>query len=226
MKKKIAFLLSLAFALSSCCVPAMAIKNVTQYEPEDVLSKEQIEREQISDWAKEEIDAARAMNLLPTFTGNPAYQDTITREQFAELIVQTVEAAQNQKLEAASTAFADSSNPSVLKASQAGIVNGVGENKFAPNVTTNREEIATMIARAVKYIEQKSGVSLAPKAASIAGFADQAQVSSWAVEGVGLLAANGIMNGTSATTLSPKESCTVEQSILLCYRLYVKFLEA
>lgn len=49
MKNKIAVLLSLVFVLSTCCIPAMAIKNVTQYEPEDILSEEQIEREQVSD---------------------------------------------------------------------------------------------------------------------------------------------------------------------------------
>ncbi|MGO5095312.1 S-layer homology domain-containing protein [Agathobaculum sp. LCP25S3_E8] len=220
MKKLICMLLSLCLF----CAPALAIKgevvdpNELPYIPSEGGP---------SNWAVSEIESAMQAGLVPVLTGSPKYQEAITREQFAELIVQSVEVMLDQDLEAApANTFIDSSNPAVLKASQASIVNGVGENKFAPDVTTNREEIATMIARAVKYIEQNNGTDLAPKAASIAGFADQAQVSKWAVEGVGLLAANGIMNGTSATTLSPKESCTVEQSILLCYRLYVKFLAA
>lgn len=219
MKKLICILLS----LSLFCAPALAIKgevvdpNELPYIPSEGGP---------SNWAVSEIESAIQAGLIPALTGRPKYQDTITREQFAELIVQTTETALNRKLETAGTAFADSSNPAVLKASGAGIVNGVGNNRFAPDAMTNRQEIATMIARAVKYIEQDAGVTLAPEPASIEGFADRAQVSSWAVEGVGLLAANHIMNGTSATMLSPKKSCTVEQSILLCYRLYEKYLES
>ena len=62
----------------------------------------------------------------------------------------------------------------------------------------------------------------APAAPDLTRFTDRDEVSSWALDGVGLLAANGIMNGTGATTLSPKNPCTIEQSILLIYRLYVK----
>ncbi|MFA5522976.1 MAG: hypothetical protein WDA24_01340 [Tissierellales bacterium] len=44
--------------------------------------------------------------------------------------------------------------------------------------------------------------------------------SNWAKQGVGVLANNNIMSGTSKTTLSPKSSATIEQSVLLVYRLY------
>lgn len=66
------------------------------------------------------------------------------------------------------------------------------------------------------------GLNLVPNTADLGKFTDKDQVSSWALEGVGALAANGIMSGTSATTLSPKASCPIEQSIVLIYRLYKK----
>lgn len=180
-----------------------------------------------SDWAKSEVELALAAGLIPKLTGNPAYTDTITREQFAELIVQSVEVMLDEELEAApSSTFSDSTNPSVLKASQSGIVNGVGEGKFEPKTTTNREQIATMIFRAIQYVEKDTGKVVAPNAGSLAGFTDKDDVSSWAVEGVGTLATNSIMNGTSATELSPAKDCTVEESILLCYRLYDRFVKA
>lgn len=223
MKNKIAVLLSLVFVLSTCCVPAMAIKNVTQYEPEDVLSEEQIEREQVSDWAKEEFDIANFLGLVPPLTDQPAFTGNITREQFAELIVNMVEKVLGKSLDAAPTdTFTDSSNTAVLKAYEAGIITGVGEGKFAPKNTTNREQIATMIYRATQYLAEQTGENLTPNAGSIEGFTDKASISSWAAEGVGKLAANDIMKGTSATTASPKNACTVEQSILLIYRVYQK----
>ena len=223
MKNKIAVLLSLVFVLSTCCVPAMAIKNVTQYEPEDVLSEEQIEREQVSDWAKEEFDIANFLGLVPPLTDQPAFTGNITREQFAELIVNMVEKVLGKSLDAAPTdTFTDSSNTAVLKAYKAGIITGVGEGKFAPKNTTNREQIATMIYRATQYLAEQTGENLTPNAGSIEVFTDKASISSWAAEGVGKLAANDIMKGTSATNASPQNACTVEQSILLIYRVYQK----
>ena len=78
----------------------------------------------------------------------------------------------------------------------------------------NPEEVAKVAA--------ETGTDLTPVKGSISKFADRSSVSSWAVEGVGALAANGIMNGTSATQLSPKATCTVEQSILLSFRTFEK----
>lgn len=220
MKKLICMLLS----LSLLCAPAFAIKgevvdpNELPYIPSEGGP---------SNWAVSEVEAAMNAGLLPSLTGNPGFTDAITREQFAELVVQSVEVMLDRDLEAApSNTFSDSSNASVLKASQTGIVNGVGEGKFEPKTTTNREQIATMIFRAIRYIETESGKTVAPNAGSLAGFTDKDSVSSWATEGVGTLAANNIMNGTSATTLSPAKDCTVEESILLCYRLYDRFVKA
>lgn len=224
MKKLFAAVLSAALLCSLFCTQAFAIKSVTELEPEDVLSEERLERERISSWAEDGINAARAAGLIPALTGNPGYQDTINREQFAELAVQLVTVLNGAAPDTSGTAaFTDCDNAKVLAASAAGIVSGVGGGRFEPAAATNREQIATMVARAIDYIDKQNGTDLAPAAADISKFSDKAQVSSWAVDGVGTLAANGIMNGTSATTLSPKESCTVEQSILLLYRVYGQF---
>lgn len=221
MKRVLSFALSLTLTLSIFCAPAFAIKDVTTIEPEDVFSEDRIQRETMSDWAVDEVNAASAAGLIPVFTGNPGFTDTITREQFAELIVQTVTVicgkapTLNTELK-----FTDCGNPKVLLAASAGIVNGVGGNKFAPDTPTNREQIATMIHRAIRYVKEQTGTDLAPLPASLQAYTDKDEVSGWAVEGVGVLAANNIMKGTSDTTLSSKNSCTVEQSILLAYRAY------
>lgn len=155
-------------------------------------------------------------------TDQPAFTQVITREQFAQLIVNLTEKALGKELaQASSDTFSDTSSPAILKAYQAGIITGMGDGTFEPK-TTNREQIATMIYRAVQYMEKETGKTLTPAAGSVEAFQDKAQISDWAVEGVGKLAANAIMNGTSRSTASPKQSCTVEQSILLLYRLYQK----
>ena len=177
-----------------------------------------------SSWAASEIKKAADAGLIPQFTGDPSYQDQITREQFAQLAVQLVEVIQKEELSAAAEGtFSDSDSLAVRKASQAGIVTGTGGGKFAPTLTTNREQIATMLYRTVGTIETATGVDLAPKTGSLESYTDRASVSSWAAEGVGTLAANGIMKGTSSVTLSPQDSCSVEQAILLAWRLYEQY---
>lgn len=220
MKRLITLLLTLSLAVSLLCTNAFAIKNVTTFEPEDVLGEEYIQKNTTSSWAADEIDAALAAGLVPTLTGNPGYRDAITREQFAELVVQAVTVICGAPEMAPADTFTDTNNPAILQAYQAGIVDGVGDNKFNPKQTTNREQIATMITRAVAYIKAETGTDLAPVAGDLSKYTDKAQVSGWAVDGVGLLASNGIMKGTSDTTLSPKASCTVEQSILFVFRMY------
>ena len=220
MKRLITLLLTLSLAVSLLCTNAFAIKNVTTFEPEDVLGEEYIQKNTTSSWAADEIDAALAAGLVPTLTGNPGYRDAITREQFAELVVQAVTVICGAPEMAPADTFTDTNNPAILQAYQAGIVDGVGDNKFNPKQITNREQIATMITRAVAYIKAETGTDLAPVAGDLSKYTDKAQVSGWAVDGVGLLASNGIMKGTSETTLSPKASCTVEQSILFVFRMY------
>ena len=76
-----------------------------------------------------------------------------------------------------------------------------------------------MMARAIDYLEETSGLNLAPQAGSLAGFTDTSQVSGWAAEAMGRMAANGLMEG-SGSALSPQNPCTVEQGILLLVRLH------
>lgn len=219
MKQLLALLLTLCLFTGS----ALAF-TFEELDKDEVLDPDLVDQETISDWAQAEVYAALDAGLVPAFTGAPAYRDTITREQFAELIVQNVETALDRDLPTAPAGtFTDTTNPAILKAAQAGIVTGVAEDRFAPTTATNREQIATMIARAVDFLEQDAQVDMTPNAGSLAGFADAGQVSDWAAEGVSTLAANNIMGGTSPTTLSPKNPCTVEQSILLSWRTFALF---
>ena len=213
MKKIILLLLCMALFAT----PAFALKG-------EVINPKELPQEMNnslpSSWAGAEIAAAQQAGLVPALTGSPKFTDAITREQFAELVINAVTIIYGEGPELTAAAFSDCDNIKVRLAASAGIVTGVGDGKFAPKQTANREQIATMMARASAYLKALTGKDLTPKSADLSKFTDKGQVSSWAADGVGLLAANDIMKGTSDTTLSPKASCTVEQSILLVYRLY------
>ncbi len=168
----------------------------------------------VSDWAAAEVQAADQAGLVvPSCSENMS--GNINRQQFAELAVNLVEIATGQTITAANDdTFSDCTNESVKKAATAGIVNGVGGGLFDPYGGLTREQLATMLYRAWGYmggVAQSSGLD---------GYTDAGSVSGWAAEAVGALAAADIMKGTSDSTLTPQGPCTVEQSILLVYRLY------
>ena len=223
MKKVICLLL----AVQLFCIPAFALKGIVTdpddlpYLPPEGSQEVPAAGEVPSSWAAEEVAAAEEVGLVPQLTGSPAYQDTITREQFAELAVQMVETALGRPLPAdPAGTFSDCTNPAVRKASRAGIVTGVGDGRFDPATPTNREQIAAMIHRAITCLERENKTDYVEKFEDLSLYTDVDQISSWAVQSMGILAHNRIMLGTSDTLISPKTSCTVEQAILLLYRVY------
>ncbi len=174
-----------------------------------------------SDWADQEIAEADGLGLVIIMTGLPTYTDDISREQFAEMVVNMVELATGQVIVPVENPFTDTDNLDVIKAYSTGIITGMTETTFDPEGKTNREQIATMLFRAALYIAENGGAEiLTISDGDLTTFNDNEQVSDWANEAVAALNANGIMEGVSKNSLAPKASTTVEQSILLIYRMF------
>ena len=72
------------------------------------------------------------------------------------------------------------------------IVNGVGGNRFDPDSTITREQLATIFLR---YTNVYGGG--AAGSASLSSFPDAGKVSSWALEAMQWAVANGIINGVA-----------------------------
>ena len=176
-----------------------------------------------SDWAVAELNDAEKAGLVPKLDGEPFMTENATRLQFAQLAVSLAETITGKQLpQNKSVAFKDCNDDAVLKAYQAGIVNGVSDTEFAPNESLTREQLATMIWRTVKYIQKETNKEKLTDGGDISGFADAGDVSDYAEAAVAALAKYDIMKGTSETELSPKSACTVEQSVLLIYRTFNK----
>lgn len=174
-------------------------------------------------WAAGEVEEAKKNGLL-TENIPKYYKLDINRFEFAELIVTCIEKTLGKTvLSAPASTFTDTDEASVLKAYNIGVVKGVGNNMYAPDREITRQEIAAMMYRAICYIESEKGVNIINKNANIDKFSDKADVSDWAVESVAVLAENGVMKGTSDTTLSPLNNTTVQEAILLDLRIYKLF---
>jgi len=81
------------------------------------------------------------------------------------------------------------------------IVSGYSETTFAPNDTATREQLATIIYRYASY--KNYDIS---KEAELDKYVDKDQISEYAVKSIMWANANGIISGTSESTISPKDN--------------------
>lgn len=172
-----------------------------------------------SQWAKPELDKAAKYGLITDAIRNKMNRP-ITREEFAELAVRLYELYTGKKAEpAAPNPFKDCTNPEVLKANKLGIVSGVAADKFDPKALTNREQIAAMLNRAAKVMKPEADFSTS----GAPTFADEKQVSGWALENVRYMAKAGFIGGVGNNTFNPKGTTTCEQAVLIAVRVYEAF---
>lgn len=182
-----------------------------------------------SKWAIPELDKAAEYGLI-TSSIKDKMSEPITREEFAELAVLLYEKTTKETAQPESpNPFTDSNNPEVLKAYKIGIVTGVGNNKFDPKALTNREQVATMLSRAVRVMVPDADFSIegAPS------FSDEEHISNWALEHVKYMSKIGVIKGsegkfmpkavTTAEVASGYATTTCEQATLMAVRIYEKF---
>ena len=94
-----------------------------------------------------------------------------------------------------------------------GIISGVGNNKFAPNATVTREQIATMLYNYIKHFGGND--SIWPERFN--KFKDKDKVSSWAIEGMQWATDKGLIAGVGNNTLAPKMTATRAQVAQIFY---------
>jgi hypothetical protein len=107
----------------------------------------------------------------------------------------------------------------VAWAAKNGIVNGLGDGVFAPDQEVTREQMATILKR---YADLQNNSS--DKKNDIDSYADGAQVSDWAKDAMAWANGEGIINGTSDTTLDPLADATRAQ-VAAIFNRFVKTID-
>ena len=166
---------------------------------------------QASNWAHDGINQAFTQGLIPTELQSNYTQNT-TRAEFAALAVALYETATGRTITERAN-FNDTTDINVQKMGGLGVVTGVGGGNFNPGGTITREQAAVLVARLAAAV----GQPLPPSAPT---FADNASLSSWAIDGVGQMQASGIMGGVGNNRFNPQGAYTREQSIITMLRLY------
>lgn len=173
-----------------------------------------------SAWAQSSVDAARAAGLVPSQVDS-AFDTPITREDFCSLAAAVYRAWDRENvLQTASTgkvSFTDTDNADVLLCASAGVVNGVGNGKFAPDKNITRQEAASMLHR-LGALNKNVKNDVNDRLPHV--FADGEKIRSWARSDINWVYRQGIMNGTGSNQFTPDGAYTREQSIATMLRLY------
>lgn len=173
--------------------------------------------ENASSWATEELDRAAEYGFI-TESIAAKMNAPITREEFCEVIMKLYEKMVGEAAYTNLTTFTDTVNPEIYKAYELGIVGGIGNGKFAPKDLINREQVASMIYRAIKVIQPAADFTIIGSEK----FTDENLISSWALESVKFMNKNGFIKGSNGR-IDPKGTTTREQAVLIVLRTYEKY---
>ncbi len=174
----------------------------------------------VSNWAEEEVREAAYEGLLPEVLRGYDMTRPITRAEFAAVAVSVYEKLTGRSAEPDPTGtFSDTDDLDVRKAAAIGVVDGVGEGKYAPKATLTREQAATMLTRVWKSWK---GSEVLPYW-KLEDFDDDGYISDWAADGVYFMNANNVIRGTGEGQFSPKMTATREQALLIALRMFNKF---
>lgn len=90
-------------------------------------------------------------------------------------------------------------------AAEKGYVNGTGANTFSPDGKITRQEVVTILFR---YSGSQSGAETMFTATYDSQFTDSGAIAPWAKSAMYWAVYNGVVNGTSQTTVSPTATAT------------------
>ena len=101
---------------------------------------------------------------------------------------------------------------------EAGIVQGVDAERFAPQSMVTREQLVSLLYR----YAQTQNMDVSEKA-DLGDYADAEQVSAYAREAMAWAIGNGIVEGVDAATLAPKGTATRAQAAAILMRFLENF---
>ena len=110
--------------------------------------------------------------------------------------------------------------PAVTWCYENGIVAGTGAKTFSPNQKVTREQMVAIMMKFAKH----TGADVS-KRADLSQYSDAGKIEGYAVDAFKWAVANGVVSGTSATTLSPKAGAVRAQCAAVLQR-YDELLDA
>lgn len=168
------------------------------------------------DWYYEYVKYINEKELMKGISETEfAPNNTVTRAMFVTVLYRLEKEPTGAKADFADVPEGTYYENAVGWAVQNGIVNGVSETEFAPDNTITREQMATIIHRYMKFKGLDMSVS---ENVDVTSYEDFENISDYAKDAFRFACSNGIISGTSETTLAPKESLARAQMAAIFQR--------
>ena len=171
-----------------------------------------------SDWAEEELKKAQIMNLIPEIFSYKDLTRKITRLEFAHVAVKLYESITGKTAAPAANPFTDTDDTEVLKAYNIGITLGTSDTTFSPDEYITREQMATMLCRALS----ETGMHISVNLDGVEKFSDDAEMHDWSRKAIYFMSESGIILGMGDGTFGVLENATREQALLISVRIAEK----
>lgn len=171
-----------------------------------------------AEWMKADAAAASAALIVsgesPTAFGPDV---RVTRAQFVSMLVRALGWIPDR----ATGIFADVDPGSkyaadVELAKKLGLAQGVSDSRFDPDGAVTREQMAVLLANALRLA---GAGSEAATASALDKFADRATIAPYAREALALLVDRDILRGVSPSALAPKAGVTKAQAAVVVMRM-------
>lgn len=190
---------------------------------EETKTEEKVEKvvwTEASNWALEELNKANDAGLIPSIFNKENLKKNITRKEFAHVAVKLYEKITGKKAEKIDkNPFTDTKDEEVLKAYKLEITNGISDTEFAPDKEITREQMATMMARALKA----AGIDISVDLANVKAFADDDEMHDWSRNAIYFMAQEEVIKGVGDNKYGVLGTATREQSLLISVRSANKF---
>ena len=166
-------------------------------------------------WYREAVQYVYDKGMM-TGTGENVFSPDMTTSR--GMIVTILYRLEGSPAGSGATGFSDVADgqwytDAVRWASERGIVNGYGNGTFGPNDPITREQMAAILFRYAQY--KNCDVS---GRMDLSGYTDEDQISRYAAGPMGWAVSEGLITGTTATTLEPTGSATRAQVATILMR--------
>jgi hypothetical protein len=168
---------------------------------------------------QKEIEVLASRGIISGMDADSFAPDaTMTRAQFASVIVRALNLPQKQADVFADVRKGDWYRSAVATAHSYGLVSGRTKTTFDPNGTITRQEAASMVARAAKYCGMDTSMEQGAIMNQLTLFGDYPSVSNWARESVAFCYKEGILNQED-WNIEPARNITRSEVAEMLYHL-------
>ena len=153
-------------------------------------------------WAEDEVNRALCDNLIDEQLLGADYTLTATRQQVASIALKLIkEMTEKDADEDKLNLFAD-----------------ITDGKPDMTATVTRQEMATLIYRAMRYIEQHSKYTYTDYNSNLAAYTDSPQLKECAKEPMAFMEALELIDPVTKTTMAPDAPCSIELALATAER--------